>query len=96
MSDPSLPSLNELQQHIDKAKKDIERHHDESSGRLPQERADFMRSVWGLVSGSMVGTLSGYAVDNWLNSSPIAIITGFFLGFGVGLYSLIRRTKSMS
>lgn len=38
---------------------------------------------------------AGYWIDRWLDSSPIALVAGCFLGLGAGMTYVIRRVSAM-
>lgn len=37
----------------------------------------------------------GYMADNWLDTEPGFLIIGFFVGFAVMLYSMIKRAGGL-
>jgi len=61
--------------------------------------ADLARySGLGIQFAATVGVfaLLGYWVDGRLGASPAFLLVGVFLGFGLGLYSMIKKLPSSS
>lgn len=92
-TDDRLPPLDELQQRIDEAKsqQDKEKAINQPAGRGGYAKAMNLASA--LISGSAVGGIGGYYLDRWLESSPLFLIAGFFLGFAAGVYNLMQAAK---
>ena len=93
-SDKHLPSLGALQRKIDDADtgpNGVKKGGSGSDRASGEGMAKAMGMAWSMVSGATVGIIGGYLLDGWLNTSPIFIITGFFLGFAAGLYALMRQ-----
>src|SRR5687768_5319 len=90
-SDDPLPSLGNLQERIDEAKRrqaDKEPEADE-----PVSAGDAMRMGLELVAGVAVGSTFGYFVDQWLGTMPLFFIICFFLGAAAGFMNMIREAK---
>ncbi|TGL59883.1 AtpZ/AtpI family protein [Leptospira jelokensis] len=45
------------------------------------------------VSSIILFVLGGYYLDEYLQSEPLWLLIGFFLGFSFAFYSLIKRAK---
>ena len=43
-----------------------------------------------LVAGVVVGTFIGWALDNWLGTTPILVVVFFFLGSAAGMMNVWR------
>lgn len=92
MTDPKkpLPSLDELQREIDALKP-------QQGGVAPDVSAgNFARGMniaVEFVAGAAIGGAGGYFLDRWLDSSPLFLLTGFFVGFAAGVYGLMRGMK---
>ena len=52
----------------------------------------------GLTLGATLAVFAyaGYWIDRWLDSSPIGLVAGCFLGLGAGMTYVIRRVSAMS
>ena len=94
-SDKQLPTLEKLQQDISnaaatKAGNNGTTDTDEASARTTARAASL---AWSVISGASVGIFGGYGIDRWLNTSPIFLLVGFFVGFATGVYALMRKVK---
>ncbi|MCZ8343527.1 MAG: AtpZ/AtpI family protein [Leptospira sp.] len=45
------------------------------------------------VSSILLFVVGGYYLDEYLKSSPLWLLVGFFFGFGFSFYSLIKKAK---
>ncbi len=43
----------------------------------------------------LIGFLVGYALDNWLGTSPLFIIVFFFLGLAAGIVNVVRTANAV-
>ncbi len=43
----------------------------------------------------LIGFLVGYALDNWLGTSPLFIIVFFFLGIAAGIVNVVRTANAV-
>ena len=86
-NDDRLPSLDELQAKIDKIKKP-EAADSRSSSRGDLSQA--VRLIIDLSAGVAVGSIFGYMLDNWLNSLPLFMMIGLFLGVAAGVKNMMR------
>lgn len=87
--DDKLPSLEELERSIKKAK---ERISEKENGQTNSGGA--MRVSIDLLSGVIVGSLVGYYLDKWLGTLPLFFIICFFLGVagsGLNIYRSAQR-----
>ena len=48
-----------------------------------------------LVAAVVVGTISGFILDNWFGTKPWFIIVFFFIGVTAGMLNVIRVAKNM-
>lgn len=88
-SDDSPPSLSDLQERIDEAKRrqaDKEQQQQEST-----TPGDAMKMGVELVAGVAVGSVFGYFIDRWLGTMPLFFIICFFLGAAAGFRNMIRE-----
>ena len=64
-----------------------------------EKRGLFMGSAFRLgtelVAAVVVGTISGFILDNWFGTKPWFIITFFFIGVSAGILNVIRVAKNM-
>lgn len=44
----------------------------------------------------LVCVLAGHFLDKWLGTAPVLLLIGVGLGFAVGLFQLVRLSKSNS
>jgi F0F1-type ATP synthase assembly protein I len=70
---------------------------------MPSERESTARDLYrysglGLQFAAVVGlfALAGRWLDGRWNTSPWLLLVGVFLGFGLGLYSMIRKLPSLT
>ena len=62
-----------------------------SRSALPKGTAAIMgRVATELVAGVVVGTLIGWALDRWLDTSPLFLLVMFFLGAIAGMLNVWR------
>lgn len=45
------------------------------------------------VSSIVLFVVGGYYLDEYLKTSPLWLLVGFFFGFGFSFYSLIKKAK---
>jgi len=55
-----------------------------------------MRLSTELVAGVAIGTAIGWAIDNWLGTSPAFLVIFFFLGVAAGILNVVRTTQKMA
>ncbi len=54
-----------------------------------------VRAVTELVVSVLVGGAIGWALDRWLNTSPVLLLIFFVLGFAAGIRNVVRATSQM-
>ncbi len=89
MTNNELPSLEELEKSIKKAR---ERSEDGVAG--PQIGA--MRVSVDLLAGIMVGAFFGFYLDKWLETWPFMFMICFCLGVAGGVMNIYRSVKMLS
>jgi len=90
--DDPLPSLESLSIKIDTAKSRTDKEKNgETSASSRRQLSKIAGLAGGLAAGAAVGGTCGYMIDRWLATSPIGLISGFFLGFAAGFYNLIKE-----
>lgn len=90
-SDDSTPSLGQLQERIDEAKRrQADKVQKEDEAVSP---GDAMKMGVELVAGVAVGSTIGYFVDRWLGTMPLFFIVCFFLGAAAGFKNMIREAS---
>ncbi|MDE3060624.1 MAG: AtpZ/AtpI family protein [Pseudomonadota bacterium] len=82
-----LPSLDELQRKINKARDSGEKQ--DASGSSGAGRG--MQMGLELVAGVAVGCVIGYGLDRWLGTLPLFLILFLFLGAAAGFRNMIRQ-----
>ena len=98
MSDNERHRGEDRLQNIDRR---IERMRDEKAERQALERsalpagagAILGRVATELVAGVMVGTFIGWALDRWLETSPLFLVMTFFLGAAAGMLNVWRMVS---
>lgn len=78
-----LPSLDSL-------KKKISAERKEEALAKETTPSSAMRSGSELIAGIAVGTFLGYYADQWLNTRPVLLILGVFLGMAGGIMNIYR------
>lgn len=74
-----------------------EREEKTAMGRVAGSDAGIgFRIVSELVAGVVVGCVLGYALDQWLDSSPLGFIIFFLLGSAAGILNVIRYVNRRS
>lgn len=48
-----------------------------------------------LVLPLILGIVAGKYIDNWFNSSPVALVSGLFLGLIMGFYNFLHFLKGL-
>jgi F0F1-type ATP synthase assembly protein I len=46
-----------------------------------------------LIGGILLLGGGGYALDEWLGTSPWCLLTGLFLGMAAGFYAIVKSTR---
>ena len=94
-TDNPLPSLDSLQHKIDevRAHEAAGKHHESAETVNTKQQNLTAQLAGGIAAGAAVGCGLGYLADLGLNTSPIGLIIGFFIGFAAGLYNLMREIK---
>jgi ATP synthase protein I len=83
--------LAEIDRRLDKLQ--AQREEKDRSGRsaLPEGMAAIMgRVATELVAGVMVGAFIGWALDRWLDTSPLFMLVMFFMGAIAGMLNVWR------
>ena len=84
-----LPSIDDLEKSIEKAKKTHEKKEAPQSAPVSP-----MRISVELLSGVIVGATIGFFLDRWLNTTPLFFLLCFFLGVagsGLNIYKIARK-----
>jgi ATP synthase protein I len=70
-----------------------------SPGKTPgsylRELALAMELPFIMIGAVIIGGGIGYLLDRWLHSSPAILLIGGLLGFGAGVWDIIRRLSRM-
>ena len=74
-------SLETLNQHLDEVKK----LKPEVNAQPAKSPGDAARAAIDFTSATAVGTLLGYGVDQWQDSSPWGILVGLLIGVAAGI-----------
>ncbi|MEQ1705712.1 MAG: AtpZ/AtpI family protein [Rickettsiales bacterium] len=85
-----LPSLDKLQAKIDKIKKP------EQAGSNSSDKTDMsqaVRLIIDLMAGVIMGVGFGYLLDRWLDTLPLFMIIGLFVGMAAGIKNMIISAK---
>ena len=85
-----LPSLEQLQRDIDKAKPP-ERNGERRASSDAVNKA--MRMGVEFVAGIAVGSVIGYLLDRWLGTMPWFFVACFFLGAAAGFKNMLREAN---
>lgn len=49
-----------------------------------------------LVAGLVVGGFIGWALDRWLDTTPVFLLVFFFLGMAAGIRNVVRTSQEMN
>ena len=96
MNDEQTNKHNERLAKIDRRLDKLQAQRDEkdrptSRSALPKGMAAIMgRVATELVAGVVVGTFVGWALDRWLDTSPLFLLVMFFLGAVAGMLNVWR------
>jgi ATP synthase protein I len=85
-----LPSLDKLQAKIDKIRKT-----EQKSSNLynTTDMSQAVRLIIDLVAGVIMGVGFGYLLDRWLDTLPLFMIIGLFIGMAAGVKNMIISAK---
>jgi ATP synthase protein I len=61
------------------------------SGSLVRQLALAMELPFIMIGGVLIGGGVGYLMDRWLHASPALTLVGGLLGFGAGIWDILRR-----
>jgi F0F1-type ATP synthase assembly protein I len=86
--------LKDLEERIDNAEMNSGNLNRSKVPSNAKEYSTGMRTLFELIVGFSLGSLIGYYIDLWLESSPIFLLVGMFLGGISGIYSIWRRNIS--
>jgi len=86
-----LPSLDELERKIEKAKPKAEKE----SGGMGSDYSQAFRYTVDLSAGVLVGALVGVGFDYLVGSLPWATIVCIFLGMGAGIRNMMRSAAEI-
>lgn len=90
--DDDLPSLKELGDSIEKARKKAEGE----EGKKGNSQASAMRISVDLLSGVIVGSFAGYYLDKWLDTKPVFFLICFFLGVAGSVRNIYRDIQRIN
>ena len=83
--------LAEINQRLDKLQAQRDENDRPSRSTLPKGTAAISGGVaTELVAGVVVGTFGGWALDRWLDTSPLFLLVMFFLGAVAGMMNVWR------
>jgi len=83
--------LAEIDRRLDKLQAQREEKDRPSRSALPEGMAAIMgRVATELVAGVMVGAFTGWALDRWLDTSPLFMLMMFFMGAIAGMLNVWR------
>ena len=85
-----LPSLDKLQAKIDKVRKP---ERTSSAVYKVADMSQAMRLVIDLMAGVIIGVGFGYLLDKWLDTLPLFMIAGLFVGMAAGMKNMIISAK---
>ncbi len=95
-TEEKLPSLDQLQSHIDAVKR--ETYHPEPTeahNEVDQKLTPSMRLGIEMVAGAVVGIIIGYLVDEWRGTMPWFTVGFFFAGCLAGFRNLKRLSEPL-
>lgn len=87
-----VPSLDVLDAKIKDAQKRVEQK--DAPATSPAGHA--MKMALDLVSGATVGTVLGYALDEWLGTLPLFLLICFCIGIAAGVKLMIESARKLN
>ena len=60
-----------------------------------QKAAPYLNIVYTFFGSIILFGYGGYLLDEWLDRAPVFLISGVFLGFGLGFYRMIKVVKDL-
>ncbi len=90
-----MSDLKKLSEKINKTKKkkDIRNHEFDNRNKTNIQYSQAINISIELISGIALGTITGYFLDSWLNTSPVMIILFFVLGTLAGFLNAYKTIK---
>jgi F0F1-type ATP synthase assembly protein I len=62
-------------------------------GAITRQMALAMELPFLLVGGALLGGFSGYLLDHWLHTKPFLMLLVGAVGFGAGLWDMLKRLQ---
>ena len=90
-----MKNLKEISARLKIAKKNIKEIKQKETGSNAASLGKALKISTELVAAVVVGSTTGFPLDNWFGTKPMLTICFFFMGVAAGILNVIRSAKNM-
>ena len=91
-----MQNLKKISARLEIAKKKIKKKSKNSNGSNAASLGKALKISTELVAAVVVGSTTGFLLDNWFGTKPMLTICFFFIGVAAGILNVFRAAKRMN
>ena len=91
-----MKSLKEISARLEIAKKNFKKDQTKNKSSNAASLGKALKISTELVAAVVVGSTTGFLLDNWFGTKPMLTICFFFIGVAAGILNVFRAAKRMN